>query len=54
MMTEMIQKHIRHCNWRTKLTKKHNFYKRNKDKIKNSKNKDWNWKTIIKEDNYIL
>ena len=27
-------KHMRNCNWRTKLKKKQNFYKRNKDKKK--------------------
>jgi hypothetical protein len=36
-------------NWK----KKQNFYKRNKDEIRNSKNEDWNWKTINKEDNCV-
>ena len=31
-----------------KIEKK--FYKSNKDEIRNSKNKDWNWKIINKED----
>ena len=37
----------------TKLKKKQNFYKRNKNEIRNSKNEDWNWKTINKEDNCV-
>ena len=46
-------KHMRNYNWRTKLEKK-NFYKKNKDEIRNSNNKDWNWKTTNKEDNCAL
>jgi hypothetical protein len=30
------------CDWMTKLKKK-NFYKRNKNEIRNEKNEDWNW-----------
>jgi len=41
------------CNSRTKLQKK-NFYKNNKNKIKNKKNEDWYWQSKNKKDNYIL
>jgi hypothetical protein len=53
MRTEMKIKHIRNCSWMTKLKKK-SLYKRNKDKIRKSKNEDWNWKTTNKEDNCTL
>jgi hypothetical protein len=46
-------KHKGNCNWMTKLKKKQNFYKRNKNEIRNSKNEDWNRKTINKEDNCV-
>jgi hypothetical protein len=41
---------IEGLNWK----KKQKFCKRNKNKIKNQKNGDWNWKTKNKEDNHAL
>ena len=42
------------CNWKTKLQNKKNFYKRNKNEIRNEKNEDWNWQTKNKKDNGVL
>jgi hypothetical protein len=37
-----------------KIEKKQNFYKRNKNEMRNSKNENWNWITTNEEDNCTL
>lgn len=44
---------MKNCNWWTKLRTNKTFIKGIKSKIKNQKNKEWNWKPKNKKDNHV-